>query len=95
MMNEIELINNIEDLPNEVLLECFKYMNGVDILYSFDQLNIRFNQLIRNVPLDMNFDHIHQLTFSQISKKIAKDKEIKEQIYSLHLSNKNINNQIL
>lgn len=94
MMTEIQSISNIEHLPNEVLLECFQYFNGVDILYSFDQLNIRFNRLIRNVPLHVHFDNTHRLTFAQICKVIAADDEIQQHIYSLNLSNENVHHQI-
>ena len=38
-------------LPNELLLECFKYLDGLDIFHSFNELNARFSILIRSIPL--------------------------------------------
>ena len=85
---------NFEVLPNELLLECFKYLNGIHILYSFDQLNYRLNKLIRNIPLSLNFQNISKKIFDEICMKSLTKEEIKKQIYSLKLSNQNIDYQI-
>ncbi len=39
-----------ELLPNEILIECFEYLNGPDIFYSFDQSKNHFYKFIRNIP---------------------------------------------
>ncbi|CAF1427017.1 unnamed protein product [Rotaria sordida] len=78
----------LELLPNEILLECFKYLDHVDIFYSFDQLNYRFNKLIRNIPLHLDFRNINILICDQFCKKILSNQEMKKQIISLILSNK-------
>lgn len=90
-----QVIGNIEVLPNEVLLECFKYLNGVDFLYSFNQLNSRFNQLIQNIPLYLDFQNIEKSIFHMCFHKVLANEEIRRQIYSLKLSNKFTCNQIL
>ncbi|CAF2084700.1 unnamed protein product [Rotaria magnacalcarata] len=43
----------VELLPNEIFIECFQYLYASDIMYSFDQLNYRFNKLIRNISLHL------------------------------------------
>lgn len=44
-----------ELLPNEILLVCFQYFEGNELFDSFDGLNQRLNQLIRQVRLHLNF----------------------------------------
>ncbi|CAF1472686.1 unnamed protein product [Adineta steineri] len=76
----------LELLPNEILIECLVYLNTFEIFYSFDTLNSRFSHLIRNTPIYLNFQHIHKTKFSRFCSEILP--EIKQNIYSLHLSNK-------
>jgi hypothetical protein len=77
-----------ELLPNEVLIECFEYLNALHIFHSFDQLNYRFSTLIRSVPLYADFRNIHQrIICDQFSMILLSDQETKKQIYTLHLSN--------
>jgi hypothetical protein len=40
-MSDVQTIVKFESLPNEILIQCFEYLNGSDIFYSFDQLNSR------------------------------------------------------
>jgi hypothetical protein len=88
-MSDVEIIMKFEYLPNEILIECFGYLNALHIFYSFDQLNYRFNQLIRCIPLHLDFQNIPQkLICDEFWKKMLFDQEIKKQIYSIHLSNK-------
>ena len=73
------MMNNIEVLPNEILLRCFQYLHAYEIFYSFIQLNYRFNQLIKSIPLYVDFQNTsNKLFFEQIC-----DPVIKNQIYSL------------
>ncbi|CAF1452759.1 unnamed protein product, partial [Rotaria sordida] len=51
-------ITKFELLPNEILVECFEYLNALDIFHSFDQLNYRFYILIRNIRLYLSFEHV-------------------------------------
>ncbi len=58
---------NILDLPNEIFVIIFNKLNMVDVLYSFVDINERFNRLIfdplyiRN--LDMTIDD-HEISVS-------------------------------
>ncbi len=61
---------------------------------SFDQLNYRFDQLIRNIPLHLKYQHTQKLLFDEFCQKIVSNPELKEQIYSLNISNENSCNQI-
>jgi hypothetical protein len=93
-MNNIQTISSIELLPNEILFECFKYLNGIDTFYSFDQLNSRFTQLIRSIPLYLDFQNMGKLLFDHFCTKILSNKKIRKNFYSLHLSNKSGSEQI-
>ncbi len=67
-----------ELLPTEILIECFEYLDTLDIRYSFDQLNDRFNKLIRNIPLYtcINFQHVCKAKFSQFCQQTSLYPEI-------------------
>jgi hypothetical protein len=74
-----------ELLPNEILIECFEYLNAFDIFHSFDQLNNRFNNLIRQIPLSINFEeNVNKSIFDEFCTKMLLNPEIKDQVYSLH-----------
>jgi hypothetical protein len=81
-------------LPNEIFIECFEYLNVFDIFHSFDQLNSRFHTLIRSIPLHLNLHHINQSFFDQFCQQILLNPQIKNQIISLKLSNKNTYGQL-
>lgn len=78
-----------ESLPNEIFIECFEYFECFEIFHSFDQLNYRFNQLIRNISLHLNYQRNQKLLFDKFCMKMLSEPEIKNQIYSLKISNKN------
>ena len=67
----------LEDLPSEILMGCFKYLYAWDLFLSFGQLNHRFNELLRTIPLHLHFQHI------LLSPAMEK------QVVSLRLSNEN------
>ncbi len=90
----LSIIMKFELLTNEILIECFKYLGALGIFYSFDQLNYRFNQLIRHIPLYVNFQHARKSIFDRFRTKILLNPEIKRQIYPLNLSNQNTRGQI-
>jgi hypothetical protein len=83
-----------EILPNEMLIEVFEYLNAVDIFYSFDQLNSRFNKLIRSIPLHLNLQYVRKSIFDRFCTKMLSNPEIKNQIISLKLSNQDTCSQI-
>jgi hypothetical protein len=56
-----------ELLPNEIFIECFEYFNVLEIYYSFDVLNSRFNKLIRNIPLNIDFQNVRKKLFDEFS----------------------------
>ncbi|CAF1506240.1 unnamed protein product [Adineta ricciae] len=79
-----------EFLPNEILLQYFRYLNIIDIFYSFDQLNHRFNSLIRTIPFCLNFQNIqNKFQCEEFCQKLSADETIRSHLYSLYLSNAN------
>ncbi|UJR19486.1 hypothetical protein I4U23_022615 [Adineta vaga] len=82
-------MTTLEMLPNEIFVRCFEYLNSIDILYSFSQLNARFNKLILSIQLSVDCENIEQPLFDQFCKILSSNEEICKQIYSLHLSNEN------
>ena len=46
---------NLEDLPNEILVDLFRYLNAQDLFQIFYNLNSRFNALIKS------FHHLNLL----------------------------------
>ncbi|CAF1201612.1 unnamed protein product [Rotaria sordida] len=93
-MSEMQVMMKFEFLPNEILMECYKYLNAPDIFDSFDQLNYRFYKLIRNIPLHVDFQYVSKSSFDNFCRKIILNPENLKQIYSLHLSNKEMYGQI-
>ena len=92
--NNITKTMKFEYLPNEILFMCFEFFDALELFHLFDNLNNRFNQLIRQIPLYVNFQSVRKSTFDQFCTKILLDENIKNQIYSLHLSNKETTGQI-
>ncbi|CAF1281179.1 unnamed protein product [Adineta steineri] len=62
---------NLELLPNEILLDIFQYLHGVDLLRAFYDLNYRFNFLLHNQyrPYCFNFDFLSKRTFDMICQQ--------------------------
>jgi hypothetical protein len=89
-MSDIQTITRFESSPNEILIECFEYLNAIDIFNAFDYLNSRFHNLIRYIPLYLNVDEIKQSTLAQFGTKMLLNPQIKKQIISLKLSGNNI-----
>ena len=84
-------MTRFEDLSNEIIIECFRYFHGVDLLLSFDQLNYRFNQLVRAIQrLFIDFDDANLSKFNRFCQKLSSNPELKDQIYSLKLSNRSM-----
>ena len=76
-----------ELLPNEILILCFEYLNTNERFHSFDALNYRYDRLIRNIPLHLNFEHMTKSAYDQICQIMLSQPEIRNHIYSLRLSN--------
>ncbi|CAF1137981.1 unnamed protein product [Adineta steineri] len=67
------------------------YTDGPAELY---RLNIRLSKLIQNIPYQLNFQNTHKKIFDQLCTTLCSNPEIKHQIYSLYLSNKDTCGQI-
>ncbi|CAF1258033.1 unnamed protein product [Adineta steineri] len=85
---------NFEFLPNEILFQCFQYLNVPDVFHSFDKLNLRFSKLIRNIPLYLNFCQMKKSLFNHFCQIILLNSEIKQKIIYLQLSNDGTHGQI-
>lgn len=48
----------MENLPNELWLLIYRYLHDIDILYSFNNLNSRFNDLIKSYEYNINLSDI-------------------------------------
>jgi hypothetical protein len=83
-----------EMLPNELLIECFKYLNAIDIFYIFDRLNYRFHRLIYDIPLHVDFRCVKKSEFDRFCNHQLSNSEMKKQIYSLQLSDGIIRYQV-
>ena len=79
----------MEVLPNELLVECFKYLDGLDIFQSFDGLNHRFSTLIRSVPLYIDFENMTTENYYSTALQLFSNVELKKQIYSLKITTNN------
>lgn len=77
---------NLESMPDEILLEIFDYIPGYDIIYSFYNLNQRFNSIIHGIRLYLDLSYVQQKTFLYICHNILPN--FSEQIHSIKLSNK-------
>ncbi|CAF1577538.1 unnamed protein product [Adineta steineri] len=77
---------NLESMPDEILLEIFDYIPGCDLIYSFYNLNRRFNSIIHGIRLNLDLSYVQQKTFLYICHYILP--EFYQQIYSIKLSNK-------
>jgi hypothetical protein len=55
----------MEQLPNELWLFIYNYLHKVDILYSFTNLNNRFQQLITPYQYDINLSAVSVKLFKQ------------------------------
>jgi hypothetical protein len=77
----------LELLPNEVLLELFRYMDDTHLLCRFYNLNSRFNSLLFDHTKDfhLNFKSISRDNFDLICRWHLS--RIIDRVVSLHLSN--------
>ncbi|CAF2379233.1 unnamed protein product [Rotaria sp. Silwood2] len=58
----------IENLPNELFVEIFGYLNGVDTVYAFSQLNIRFQCLLNHYVNNFDFKSISKAKFNYVTQ---------------------------
>ncbi|CAF1429499.1 unnamed protein product [Adineta ricciae] len=93
-MSDKRTRTKFEHLSNEVLMDCFEYLNAPDVFYAFEQLNPRFYRLVRAIPLRLNFEDIDKIIFDRFCEKMLDYTEIQQQIYSIKLSNEQTHGQI-
>ena len=86
-MEKMPTVMTFEKLPNEVLVNIFQHLDALDLFNAFAELNFRFQRLIYNVPLNLNFQHIKKIVFDQFCKRMLSNSDMKSRIYSLKLSN--------
>ncbi|CAF1293921.1 unnamed protein product [Adineta steineri] len=56
----------LEHLPNELLAEIFSYLNGIDAIFAFSQLNQRFQYLLNENCFFFDFKSISKFQFDFI-----------------------------
>ena len=69
-----------DNLPNELYLCIFDYLNPIDLIYSFFNLNCRFNQLLK--------------TYSRFSSKTVNLIELNPRVFDYYCVQRPINDQI-
>lgn len=75
-----------ESLPNELLLDIFDYINDIELVYIFFNLNSRFNNLlISSKKFHLNFQSLTKTKFDIICKQSLPNRT--DRIVSLYLSN--------
>ncbi|CAF0727647.1 unnamed protein product [Adineta ricciae] len=77
---------NFESMPDEIFLEIFDYVSGCDLIYSFYNLNQRFNSIIYGIRLFLDLSSVQQKAFLYTCHNILPN--FSSQIYSMKLSNK-------
>ena len=66
-------MSRLEDLPNELFLQLFKYLSTSEIFRSFHQLNSRLNSVIQSLHhLNYSSDDIDHLVFPYVRTVIIK-----------------------
>ena len=77
----------LENLPNELFLDLFKYFDSISLIYAFCGLNSRFNNLlfIYLQSHSLDFQSVSKHQFDTISQQHIRS--LANQIISLHLSN--------
>ena len=64
-----KISSQLEDLPNELLTDIFKYLDARDLFRSFSNLNFRLDRLIRSFDyLQLHF-HLHTTNATKINEE--------------------------
>lgn len=59
----------LEQLPNELFIEIVSYLNGVDALYAFSQLNTRFQHVTFNYCSIFDFKSVSKAKFDFVIRQ--------------------------
>jgi hypothetical protein len=81
-----------QDLCNEIYLEIFEYLHGIDLLYSFIGLDPRLDALVEPYANSLDFRLISRSYFECLSERILP--VLSDQVRVLRLSNVGTFNQI-
>ncbi|CAF1079879.1 unnamed protein product [Rotaria sordida] len=79
-------ITKFEDIPNELLLYIFEFLDGFHLIFAFDKLNFRFTSLTNDVHLHFNLTNLKKTEFDYVFDYIF---PFKNNVFSLILSNRN------
>ena len=82
------MVITLENLPNEILIECFKYFHTLDLLHSFGHLNHRFEQLLQTLPLHLDLEDITRETYDAFRQDLLLNPDAQQRVCSLRLSNR-------
>ncbi|CAF1425959.1 unnamed protein product [Didymodactylos carnosus] len=78
-------MSTLETIPNELVFDIFKYLDPLHVLYSFSNLNYRFNKLLYSYEMYLSF------TSSTINENIFRQvfamPHIRSNVHSLILTN--------
>lgn len=86
---------SFEILPDELLLIICSYLNGIDVLRAFYDLNTRLNSTINYYAKQMNLSRIRYSQFNQYCNMLIQT-NLGLQLKSLSLSNNRmISNRIM
>ncbi|CAF1158196.1 unnamed protein product, partial [Didymodactylos carnosus] len=78
-------VTNLGILPNELLLEIFEYLNAIDLLFAFLNLNSQIDRLFESYQyLRLNFQYVQKTKLNWIYNRLNV-----KQIQPLTLSNNN------
>jgi hypothetical protein len=58
--------SSLEQLPNELFIEIYAYLNGVDTICAFSQLNARFQALLIQYVNTFDFKSINKAKFDYV-----------------------------
>jgi hypothetical protein len=59
---------SLEQLPNELFIDIFRYLNGADAVYAFFRLNIRFEDMISNYSRVFDFQSMSKAKFDFVTE---------------------------
>lgn len=82
-MADLQVKTKFEFLPNELLMECFKYLDACEIFKSFDFLNSRFSQVIRSIPLHLSVGAKEKSALVQFGVMLLLNPQVKKRITTL------------
>ena len=77
---------SLERLPDELLLIICPYLNGIDVLRAFYNLNTRLNSMISDYSKQINLTQIRYSQFNQYCHMVIQT-NLGLQVQSLSLSN--------